>query len=56
MDNKAIPVTREPTPPPEPIEVCATCGGPTTRKMFRTGSVDHPGKDVQVCPGCGTRR
>jgi hypothetical protein len=54
MDDKTKPTTL-PSPPPDLIEVCAACGTVMVRKMFRTGSVDHPGKDLQVCPQCGTR-
>ena len=35
---------------------CPNCGGGMNRKMFRTGSTQHPGRDMQVCPRCGCRR
>lgn len=32
---------------------CPTCGEPTKRSNFRTGSIDHPGHEVEACPHCG---
>jgi ribosomal protein S27AE len=32
---------------------CPTCGEPMKRSNFRTGSVDHPGHEVETCPNCG---
>lgn len=35
---------------------CPSCGAPMKRNMFRTGSVQHPGRDMMVCTRCGTRQ
>lgn len=43
-----------PEPKKEPLP-CKACGKPTERLMFRTGSVQHPGRDMDVCPSCGKR-
>jgi len=47
------PQPQSPTTPTHSSEACPKCGGPRKRQLFRTGSVQHPGRDVDVCTACG---
>lgn len=40
---------------PDPTD-CPQCGAELKRSNFRTGSVQHPGRDMLVCTRCGTRK
>ena len=61
-ENKVPDPQPEVAPPPEKPHTggtttlqCRRCGTPLVRRMFRTGSVQHPGGETSVCPSCGTR-
>jgi hypothetical protein len=40
----------------DPPSLCPLCGAHLTRKLFRTGSTEYPGRDMLVCERCGSRR
>ena len=37
-------------------EDCPSCGSRMTKSQFRSGSVQHPTANVDVCTSCGTRK
>lgn len=37
-------------------KTCPTCAAEMKNKLFRTGSVQHPGHDLLVCSRCGARK
>lgn len=50
------PPAQQPSPTASPeADLCPKCHRPRERRMFRTGSVKHPGHDVTVCAECGSR-
>ncbi len=58
MKQSPTPIIKPGFKKPEPIDspqsTCPKCGARQRKKMFRTGSTQHPGRDMNVCDACGT--